>query len=46
MSPQDYCWDNVSIESFFGTFKDWVDHNSRKSLEQLKYQTNEYINKY
>lgn len=46
MSRRGNCWDNASMESFFGTFKDWVNHKSCESLEELKYKTNEYINKY
>lgn len=46
MSRRGNCWDNASMESFFGTFKDWVDHKSCESLDELKHQTNEYINKY
>lgn len=46
MSRRGNCWDNASMESFFGTFIDWVDHKSCASLEELKHQTNEYINKY
>lgn len=34
------------MESFFGTFKDWVDYKSCESLDDLKHQVNNYIEKY
>lgn len=46
MSRRGNCWDNAPMESFFGTFKDWVDYKSCKSLDDLKHQVNNYIEKY
>ncbi len=46
MSRRGNCWDNAPMESFFGHFKDMVDHKSCESLDQLKEEVNQYIIKY
>ena len=46
MSRKGNCWDNAPMESFFGHFKDMVDHKSCKSFAQLKEEVSHYITKY
>ncbi len=46
MSRKGNCWDNAPIESFFGHFKDRVDHKSCSSFHQLKKEVNDYIKRY
>ena len=46
MSRRGNCWDNAPMESFFGHFKDMVDHKACPSFEALKHAVGNYINKY
>ncbi len=46
MSRRGNCWDNAPMESFFGHFKDWVDHKACGTLRQLKQQVNSFIEEY
>jgi len=46
MSRKGCCIDNAPIESFFGHFKDEIDHKKCKTFEELKYLVNRYMNYY
>ena len=46
MSRRGNCWDNAPMESFFGHFKDMVDHKACQSFKELKHTVGNYINKY
>ncbi|GAA3718251.1 hypothetical protein GCM10022378_05630 [Salinicoccus jeotgali] len=46
MSRRGNCWDNAPMESFFGHFKDMVDHELCENLSQLNDEVNQYIEKY
>lgn len=46
MSRRGNCWDNAPMESFFGHFKDGVDHKACPTFEALKHTVGNYINKY
>ncbi|MGD6970453.1 IS3 family transposase [Rossellomorea aquimaris] len=46
MSRRGNCWDNAPMESFFGHFKDWVDHKACESLRELKQQVDSFIEEY
>jgi transposase InsO family protein len=46
MSRKGNCLDNSPMETFFGHFKDEVDHKSCKTFEDLQKLTQEYINYY
>lgn len=46
MSRRGNCWDNASMESFFGHFKDEVDYKECKSLRELKRLVNAYMKDY
>lgn len=46
MSRPGNCWDNAPMESFFGHFKDIVDHKSCETFEELKHKVAAYITKY
>ncbi|MFH7819150.1 IS3 family transposase [Neobacillus thermocopriae] len=43
MSRRGNCWDNAPQESFFGHFKDEVDHKSARTLKELKSKINHYM---
>ncbi|KAI0985867.1 hypothetical protein GJ496_000188 [Pomphorhynchus laevis] len=43
MSRRGKCIDNAPMESFFGHFKDEVDYEDCKNLEELIYKINEYM---
>jgi len=46
MSRRGNCWDNAPMESFFGHFKDWVDHKACETLRGLKQQVDSFIEEY
>ncbi len=46
MSRRGNCWDNAPMESFFGHFKDMVDHKSCETLDELKRKVGNYIDRY
>lgn len=46
MSRRGNCWDNAPMESFFGHFKDWVDHKACETLSELKQQVDSFIEGY
>jgi transposase InsO family protein len=46
MSRRGNCWDNAPQESFFGHFKDHVDHRACPNLESLKQEVDRYIRYY
>lgn len=46
MSRRGNCWDNAPMESFFGHFKDIVDHKACETFEELKHKVGDYITKY
>lgn len=43
MSRKGNCWDNASMESFFGHMKDELDLSDCKTLEELRNRVEEYI---
>lgn len=43
MSRRGNCWDNAPQESFFGHFKDEVDFDSVKTLDELHAKVNHYM---
>lgn len=46
MSRRGNCWDNAPMESFFGHFKDIVDHKSCETYNELKDKVSDYIDRY
>ncbi|MEK3721301.1 IS3 family transposase [Paenibacillus sp. FSL H8-0034] len=46
MSRKGNCWDNASIESFFGHMKDDLDETTSLTFEELQAQIEEYIHFY
>ncbi|MGG4343795.1 IS3 family transposase, partial [Paenibacillus lautus] len=46
MSRKGNCWDNASMETFFGHMKDELDYKNCTSLEELRVCVNEYITFY
>jgi putative transposase len=46
MSRKGNCWDNAPMESFFGHFKDRVNHKACKNLNELKEKVDTYIQRY
>ena len=44
MSRRGNCWDNAPQESFFGHFKDEAHIKSCKSLDELNYEIDDYMN--
>lgn len=46
MSRKGNCTDNAPMESFFGHLKDDIDYNDCKTLEELKFATEKYIEYY
>ena len=46
MSRRGNCWDNAPQESFFGHFKDEAHIKSCKSLDELNYEIDDYMNYY
>lgn len=46
MSRKGNCWDNASMESFFGHMKDELDFQDCNSLQELRVYINEYISYY
>ncbi|MNC28708.1 Integrase core domain protein [compost metagenome] len=46
MSRKGNCWDNASMESFFGHLKDELDSSGCKTLEELRVCVAEYIQYY
>jgi putative transposase len=46
MSRRDNCIDNAPMESFFGHFKDDVDHKEALNLTDLKVMIDEYMEHY
>lgn len=46
MSRRGNCWDNAPMESFFGHFKDMVDHKSCETLDALESKVSNYIDRY
>lgn len=43
MSRRGNCWDNSSMESFFGHFKDECPYEKCQNLEELRQLVNEYV---
>jgi putative transposase len=43
MSRRGNCWDNASMESFFGHMKDELEYRDCESLNELRIRVNEYI---
>lgn len=43
MSRKGNCWDNASMESFFGHMKDELDYEDCQTIEELRQKVNEYI---
>ncbi|MCD7036743.1 IS3 family transposase [Metabacillus sp. GX 13764] len=43
MSRRGNCIDNASMESFFGTLKDWVEHKKCHTFQELKNEVNAFI---
>ena len=43
MSKRGNCWDNASIESFFGHFKDECKYNTSSTFKELEFCINNYI---
>ncbi|MCA0172580.1 IS3 family transposase [Bacillus sp. RAR_GA_16] len=46
MSRKGNCWDNAPMESFFGHFKDRVNHKACRKLKELKKKVDHYIQRY
>ncbi|AZS15940.1 IS3 family transposase [Paenibacillus lutimineralis] len=46
MSRKGNCWDNASMESFFGHMKDELNYKDCQSLKELRLQVNEYMAHY
>jgi transposase InsO family protein len=46
MSRRGNCWDNASIESFFGHLKDDIDYQKCRSFDELKALVSKYIEYY
>ncbi|WP_026693192.1 IS3 family transposase, partial [Peribacillus kribbensis] len=46
MSRRGNCWDNASMESFFGHFKDWAEYKSLNCLEDVKNEVDRVIEEY
>jgi putative transposase len=46
MSRKGNCWDNAPMESFFGHFKDRVNHKACRNLNELKEKVDAYIQHY
>jgi putative transposase len=43
MSRRGNCWDNASMESFFGHMKDELDYKECQTLGELRARVNDYI---
>lgn len=46
MSRKGNCWDNASMESFFGHMKDELEYKDCESLKELRQRVNEYVTYY
>ncbi|UII58662.1 IS3 family transposase (plasmid) [Cytobacillus spongiae] len=46
MSRKGNCWDNAPMESFFGHFKDHVNHKACRNLNELKEKVDTFIQRY
>lgn len=46
MSRKGNCWDNASIETFFGHMKDDLDYKKCQTVQELRDQIDEYITYY
>jgi len=46
MSRKGNCWDNASMETFFGHMKDELEFKDCSSLQELRVRVNEYITYY
>ena len=46
MSRRGNCWDNASMETFFGHMKDELSYKDCKSLKELRLRVNEYMTHY
>lgn len=46
MSRKGNCWDNASMESFFGHMKDELEYEDCASLKELRQRVNEYVTYY
>ena len=46
MSRRGNCWDNAPMESFFGHFKDMVDHKACQTFDELQGNVQDYIDRY
>jgi len=46
MSRKGNCWDNASMESFFGHMKDELAYRDCQTLQELRVRVNEYITYY
>lgn len=46
MSRKGNCWDNASMETFFGHMKDELDYKSCTTLDELKARVNDYMEYY
>lgn len=46
MSRRGNCWDNATMESFFGTYKDHVDLSDCKTIKQVLKKIDHFIDYY
>ncbi len=46
MSRKSNCWDNASMESFFGHMKDELEYRDSVTLQELRARINEYMDYY
>lgn len=46
MSRKGNCWDNASLESFFGHMKDDLDYKECQTIQELRDQIDDYITYY
>jgi len=46
MRLEKLCWDNASMETFFGHMKDELNYKDCKSLKELRLRVNEYMTHY
>jgi len=46
MSRKGNCWDNASMETFFGHMKDELDYNSCMTIQELRGRVNDYMEYY
>ncbi|WP_341281329.1 integrase core domain-containing protein [Paenibacillus sp. FSL H8-0537] len=46
ISRKGNCWDNASMETFFGHMKDELNYKDYKSLKELRLRVNAYMTHY